>query len=380
MTVAVNSMELLYKEDQERGNFVEDWTSEEGQIKKSTMQTLFESIPFFGVLTALHYSRSDPIFKFAQDIHAKNGLEPVDDSENDGNLPLTYYYRHAVTLAFGPPHLILRNVSKLYETNSNIHYVGHVPEPNARSIQGLTGELLEFIEKSDKPVIFVSLGTVMNLEFTIMLSLLKEFESQTKYRIIWAVATGNFTQLRAEQTSFDNLILSSFVPQTAVLNHEKTKVFLTHCGANSVQDSVYAAKPMLTFPGFGDQQVKSKRITNLGIGSNLREFTFPQIDKDLMEMLKPETYNAMVAKLNVLKNQMLDLGGFKTAAKLVERIASGDIRVNEKAGDQLGTYTNAIFYISAMFLATVLLVVFISFWILKTIYVIACKRSKDKAE
>ena len=47
--------------------------------------------------------------------------------------------------------------------------------------------------------------------------------------------------------------LAKYLPQGRTLQHPKKKAFVTHCGANSVQDAIYAAKPMLTYPGFADQ-------------------------------------------------------------------------------------------------------------------------------
>ena len=46
----------------------------------------------------------------------------------------------------------------------------------------------------------------------------------------------------------DNLFLSSWVPQREILNNPKTKLFLTHCGANGVIEAMYFGVAMLGFP------------------------------------------------------------------------------------------------------------------------------------
>jgi UDP:flavonoid glycosyltransferase YjiC (YdhE family) len=51
-----------------------------------------------------------------------------------------------------------------------------------------------------------------------------------------------------EGMAIENLILSDWVPQREILNHEKTKLFLTHCGANGVIEAMYYGVAMLGFP------------------------------------------------------------------------------------------------------------------------------------
>ena len=46
----------------------------------------------------------------------------------------------------------------------------------------------------------------------------------------------------------ENLFLSNWVPQREILSHPKTKLFLTHCGANGVIEAIYFGVAMLGFP------------------------------------------------------------------------------------------------------------------------------------
>merc|ERR1712217_555429 len=49
------------------------------------------------------------------------------------------------------------------------------------------------------------------------------------------------------------LRLENFVPQVAVLCHEKVKLFVTHQGQNSTTESLLAGKPMVGIPMWADQ-------------------------------------------------------------------------------------------------------------------------------
>ncbi|KAL0318075.1 UNVERIFIED_CONTAM: UDP-glycosyltransferase 88A1 [Sesamum angustifolium] len=51
-----------------------------------------------------------------------------------------------------------------------------------------------------------------------------------------------------DRTKDRGLVLKSWAPQVAVLNHESVGGFVTHCGWNSVLESVCAAVPMVAWP------------------------------------------------------------------------------------------------------------------------------------
>ena len=51
-----------------------------------------------------------------------------------------------------------------------------------------------------------------------------------------------------KNANIPNVMLKTFCPQREILNHEKTKLFLTHCGANGVIEAMYYGVAMLGFP------------------------------------------------------------------------------------------------------------------------------------
>lgn len=61
-----------------------------------------------------------------------------------------------------------------------------------------------------------------------------------------------------------------WVPQTAILLHPSTVLFISHGGLGSWYESMYAAKPMAVFPFFGDQPGNALTIERDGLGGYLR--------------------------------------------------------------------------------------------------------------
>ncbi|MBA0861826.1 hypothetical protein Goshw_001443 [Gossypium schwendimanii] len=58
-----------------------------------------------------------------------------------------------------------------------------------------------------------------------------------------------------ERTKEKGLVVKSWAPQLAVLNHDSVGGFVTHCGWNSVLESVCAGVPMLAWPLYAEQRL-----------------------------------------------------------------------------------------------------------------------------
>jgi UDP:flavonoid glycosyltransferase YjiC (YdhE family) len=47
--------------------------------------------------------------------------------------------------------------------------------------------------------------------------------------------------------------IEDFVPQAQILAHPKVRVFMSHCGQNSIQEAIWTETPVLALPFMGDQ-------------------------------------------------------------------------------------------------------------------------------
>jgi hypothetical protein len=73
-----------------------------------------------------------------------------------------------------------------------------------------------------------------------------------------------------ERVADRGMRVTAWAPQTAILGHRAVGAFVTHCGLNSVLETVAAGVPVLTWPMVFEQFITERLLTDvLGIGERL---------------------------------------------------------------------------------------------------------------
>jgi MGT family glycosyltransferase len=121
--------------------------------------------------------------------------------------------------------------------------------------------------------------------------------------------------------------------QVAVLQHPNVRAFVSHCGTNSVQESVWAGTPVVGIPLFAAQGDMALRLQDAGVGSWLRKhrFTPEQLREHVRRACRSDEFRA---KIGALQSGFALAGGVARAADLIEQAAAGaDVRT-AGAGDR----------------------------------------------
>lgn len=90
----------------------------------------------------------------------------------------------------------------------------------------LTNELIDFI--SDRPIIYVAFGSMVNWDYApdrFIASLIAILNALDRYRIIWS-----YSGKRRLDGVRDHIKLIKWAPQTAILGHSNTILFVGHAG------------------------------------------------------------------------------------------------------------------------------------------------------
>lgn len=128
--------------------------------------------------------------------------------------------------------------------------------------------------KPKNSVLLVSFGTIVHLTEDQLI----EFAwglAKSKHNFLWVVRSdlvlGSTSilpiEFQSEISEDERAILVNWCPQGKVLNHPSIGGFLTHCGWNSMLESITAGVPMLCWPAFAEQPTNAWFCCNYwGIG------------------------------------------------------------------------------------------------------------------
>ncbi|KAF7727862.1 hypothetical protein EC973_006975 [Apophysomyces ossiformis] len=190
-----------------------------------------------------------------------------------------------------------------------------------RGYTPLTEELQQFLD-SHQRVAYIAFGqhaaATTDSLVKIMIALLENIEKGHLDGFMWATvsSTENFPETVTTSSKktykvadmFNNVDpharMVKWAPQYAVLHHPSTVMFVSHGGAGSLHEALFAGKRLAIFPFFGDQPGSAWNVEHNGLGRKFNRFT-PQhemikviedvaLDKDGRYQANVERYKALV--------------------------------------------------------------------------------------
>lgn len=169
------------------------------------------------------------------------------------------------------------------------------------------------------PVVYANLGTLV-------VAPPRQLEEMTaaltddRFRTLWILESEQASHLPAGLAPGVR-VLEWGPPPLAVLAHPNVAVFVSHCGINSVHESVRAGTPIVGVPMFADQRDMAVRVADAGIGLWLdkRRFTAAQLRTAVLRVLNDDSFRQA---LPPVQRALVDAGGVRRAADLIERAAS----------------------------------------------------------
>jgi MGT family glycosyltransferase len=123
-----------------------------------------------------------------------------------------------------------------------------------------------FASLDTRPLVYISLGTLVNDRLPVYRTALAAFGSEP-----WQVVLSLGEQVACEALGPlpANVIVRPFVPQLAIL--QRASVFLTHGGTNSVMEGLYHRVPLVVTPQTPEHLVAGRRVAELGLGLNIED-------------------------------------------------------------------------------------------------------------
>lgn len=148
------------------------------------------------------------------------------------------------------------------------------------------------IRKTREKLVYISMGTVVNTLPDFYRDCISAFRNTT-YQVILSVGNqidpGSFGPLPEHISVFQS------VDQIAVL--QKADVFISHCGMNSVNESLYFGVPLVMLPQTAEQGGVAERVSQLSAGVKLR---LPKTRASLKKLLPAQQNTAPESEAAIL--------------------------------------------------------------------------------
>ena len=171
--------------------------------------------------------------------------------------------------------------------------------------------------RKERPLVYVSLGTVLNRNqdfYRACIAALRQVNCDA------VLSVGPDTDIGALGQLPEHIKVYPRVNQMEVLAH--TDAFITHCGMNSVMESLYMGVPMALFPQHPEKRAVANRVAELGAGVPLRSARERDIRDAVMKLLGEPSY---INNAGTLAKDMRSFGGAQEAAAFIERVVGAHI-------------------------------------------------------
>lgn len=151
----------------------------------------------------------------------------------------------------------------------------------------------DHISKTGRKLIYISMGTVNNDMMPLYTQCIQAL-AHTAYQVILSV--GTLVNPQDFGTLPENISVFPKVDQIAVL--QQADVFVSHCGMNSVSESLYFGVPLVMLPQTSEQHGVAQRTAQLGAGIQLNRTDAASILSAIEQVLSDDGYARSAAAIS----------------------------------------------------------------------------------
>ncbi|XP_018352955.1 PREDICTED: UDP-glucuronosyltransferase 1-9-like [Trachymyrmex septentrionalis] len=162
----------------------------------------------------------------------------------------------------------------------------------------LPKDLGQFLDNAMEGFIYVSLGTVTTCH-TLPKKTLRNFVevfSKLPYKIVWKFECDELPG------KLDNAFISKWFLQQSVLAHPNIKLFIYQGGAQSTDEAVHYAVPLLGIPSMSEQENRVRRLVSLGVAISIKlnELTQNRLNNAIHQILNDKSYKEKMMRVSSL--------------------------------------------------------------------------------
>jgi hypothetical protein len=266
-------------------------------------------------------------------------------------------------LSKGVFYFVLDDISIAYPRPlmPNIMYVGDImPQPGG----DLPHDIASFVDSAEEGVVIISFGSFFDfLPEDIAVKLCAAFK-QIPQKVIWKLK--NKSLCDADPTK---VLLLDWLPQNDLLSHKNVVLFISHCGINSVLESIYHSTPIIGFPLSIDQPFNADRLQHRGLGYRMKiqDFTPDGLVGKISDIIHNETIKDNVARASQIMRNKPDTPTKRVSYWVQHLVEHGDNHLRTNAF-KLNMFQFYCMDVMLALLGMLLVLIFIMFTCAKCIF------------
>ncbi|MBW4621298.1 MAG: glycosyltransferase [Cyanosarcina radialis HA8281-LM2] len=165
------------------------------------------------------------------------------------------------------------------------------------------------------PVVYVNLGTIA-LPMLDLVDRMYEAFAGAPFRVWW-ILRPQMQQLLPAPLAANIRIDAWGPPLLAILKHPQVRVFVSHCGINSTQESLAAGTPIVGIPMLADQFDMAMRVEDARVGLILNKLTFSasELRAAIERVLSDSSF---LQPIPAIQESFRQAGGVARAADTIE--------------------------------------------------------------
>uniref|UniRef100_A0A1J3D5G4 Glycosyltransferase n=1 Tax=Noccaea caerulescens TaxID=107243 RepID=A0A1J3D5G4_NOCCA len=235
----------------------------------------------------------------------------------------------------------------------HVYPVGPVLNLTGRTNPGLASaqyeDMMKWLdEQPDSSVLFLCFGS-MGVFSEPQIKQIAHALELVGFRFIWAIRTnmagdGDPHEPLPEgfvERTMGRGIVCSWAPQVDILAHKATGGFVSHCGWNSIQESLWYGVPIATWPMYAEQQLNAfGMVKELGLAVEIRLDYVADGDRVTLEVVSAEEIATAVRSLmdgdNLIRKKVQEISA--AARKAVGDGGSSMVATRDFIRDILGDH------------------------------------------
>ncbi|CAJ0580247.1 unnamed protein product, partial [Mesorhabditis spiculigera] len=233
-----------------------------------------------------------------------------------------------------------------------------------------------------KKNVLISFGSVAkssNMPQPYKKAIIKAAREMPDVLIIWKYEADDLPKSELPE----NLYLSKWTPQNALLADPRLNLFLTHGGLASTTEIAYSGTPSIVTPLFADQPRNAKVLLRHGGAEKLRKFDLANSEKiktTIMKILDDPSYETKAKELSI----MLKNPPFTPKELLVRNVEFvgrfGSLPQLDPYGRQLSFFQYYLLDIISIFLVVTISVILLAVYLIKSCLALVTGAAKMKSD